>query len=313
MNVGDFVNRAACLQREWETSPRWAGIQRDYRAEDVIRLRASSPEDHAAARPGARRLWELLGREGAVQTIGAIAGHPMLYADRSAAPIAAEAPAGLGYELDTFERMKAMIKAGAAGVHFEDRLPPASGHSGRSVLVPAGQHIEKLNAARLASDVLDVPTLVIARTYAHETSLLTSDADERDHEFLTGERTTDGLYLVQPGPYFRVTRALAFAPYADVLWLEAPAPNLAEARAFANIIYSQYPGKLLAYGCSPAFDWSQLDAASIAQFRDELAALGYRLQSITTSNQPPEATESATATAPPAGSTEKAQFAASGV
>ena len=194
------------------------------------------------------------------------------------------AQATFGNGLDALELMKAMIEAGAAGVHFEDRLSSQTGHGhpGRSVLIPTGEHIRTLNAARLAADVLNVPTLVIARTHAHETSLLTSDTDERDHEFLTGERTTEGLHLVQPGPYFRVTRALAFAPYADVLWLEAPTPNLAEARAFANIIYSQYPGKLLAYSCSPAFDCSQLDDASIAQFQDGLTALGYRLQLMTT-------------------------------
>lgn len=253
MNVGDVSDQAACLQREWGTSPRWTGIRRDYRAEQVIRRRGSSTEDHAPARRGAQRLWELLGREDAVQTIDAITGP----------------------ELDPFELMKVRIKAGAAAVPFEDRRPGNS----RSVLIPTGEHIKALNAARLAADVLDVPTLVIARTHAHEASLLTSDADERDHEFLTGKRTSEGLHQVQPGPYARVTRALAFAPYADVLWLEAPAPNLDEARAFASIIYSQYPGKPLAYSCSPAFDWSQLNDGSIAQFQDELAALGYRLQS----------------------------------
>jgi isocitrate lyase len=312
MNVGDFRDQAACLQREWETSPRWIGIQRDYSAADVIRLRGSSTEDHAPAGRDARRLWDLLDREDAVHTIGAITGHPMLRTDLSVAPIVADAPAAFGPELDAFELMTAMIEAGAAGAYFEDRLSsqPGYGHPGASVLIPTGEHIEKLNAARLAADVLNVPALVIARTHAHETSLLTSDADELDHEFLTGERTAEGLHLVQPGPYFRVTRALAFAPYADVLWLEAPTPNLAEARAFANIIYSQYPGKLLAYSCSPAFDWSERDDASIAQFQDALAALGYRLQSMTTSNRRPEAIKPDTETASP---TEEAQFAVSGV
>ena len=315
MNVGDFGDQAAYLQREWEISPRWTGIQRDYSAGDVIRLRGSSTEDHAAARRGARRLWELLGGKDAVHTIDAITGQPLLRTDPPVAPIVAAGPAGFGHELDAFELMKAMIEAGAAGTCFEDRLPSqlGSGQAGRSVLIPTGQHIKKLTAVRLAADVLDVPTLVISRTHAHETPLLTSDADERDHEFLTGERTAEGLPLVQPGPYFRVTRALAFAPYADVLWLEAPTPNLAEARAFANIIYSQYPGKLLAYSCSPAFDWSQLDDASIGQFQDALVALGYRLQSRTPSNRLPEAAEPGTETTPLAGSNEQAQFAVSGV
>jgi isocitrate lyase len=340
-NVGDFGDQAACLQREWETSQRWTGIQRDYSAKDVIRLRGSITEDHPAARRGARRLWELLGREEAVRALGAITGdqavdmvqaglqaihlsggqvsavrqinNAMLRADPWAAPIVADAPAGFGHELDAFELMKAMIEAGAAGVHFEDRLSSQAGYGlpGRSVLIPTGEHIKTLNAARLVADVLNVPTLVIARTYAHETSLLTSDADERDHEFLTGERTAEGLHLVQPGPYARVTRALAFASYADVLWLETPAPNLAEARAFADIIYSQYPGKLLAYSCSPAFDWAQLDDASIAQFQDGLVALGYRLQFMTASIRRPEAVKPDTETAPAAGSKEQAHFAES--
>ena len=148
------------------------------------------------------------------------------------------------------------------------------------MLIPTGEHIKALSAARFAADVADVPSLVISRTYAHETSVLASDVDERDHEFLTGERTAEGLHLVQPGLYARVTRALAFAPYADLLWLETSTPSLAEARAFADILYSQYPGKLLAYSCSPAFDWADLDDASIAQFQDALAALGYRFQLI---------------------------------
>lgn len=281
MTVGDVSDQAACLQREWGTSPRWTGIRRDYRAEDVIRRRGSSTEDHAPARRGARRLWELLGREDTVQTIGTTTGHPILPADSRP-------------ELDPFEQMKATIAAGAAGVHFEDRLPSQMAN-GRSVLIPTGEHIATLNAARLAADVLNVPTLVIARTHAHETSLLTSDADEQDHEFLTGEQTPEGLHLVQPGPYARVTRALAFAPYADVLWLETPAPSLAEARAFATIIYSQYPGKLLAHSCSPAFDWAELDDASIRQFQDGLATLGYRLQPMPTSIRRPEAEFAASA------------------
>ena len=265
MDMGDFSDQAACLQREWGTSPRWAGIQRDYRAEAVIRLRASLTGDHTPARRNACQLWDRLSRADSMRAFGD--GTPAV-------------PASPSPDLDPSGQMKTMIAAGAAGVPFEDRLPsPAgSGQPGRSVLIPTGEHIATLTAARLMADALNVPTLLIARTYAHEASLLTSDADERDHEFLTGERTAEGLHRVQPGPYARVTRALAFAPYADLLWLEAPAPNLDEARAFANIIYSQYPGKLLAYSCSPSFDWAQLDDASIAQFQDALAALGYRLQ-----------------------------------
>lgn len=187
------------------------------------------------------------------------------------APVVADAQAGLGSAADALELMTAMIEAGAAGVVFTDRLSS-------QVLVPTGQHIGALSAARLAADALNVPALVIARTHAHEASLLTSDADERDHEFLAGERTAEGFHRVHPGRYARITRALAFAPYADLLWLETTTPNLAEARAFADIIYSQYPDQLLAYSCSPAFDWARLDDASVTKFCRELAALGYRFQ-----------------------------------
>ena len=165
----------------------------------------------------------------------------------------ADADAGCGSVLGAFDLMTAMIEAGAAGVRFEDQLSPsgAPGDLGGKVLVPTGQHIETLTAARLAADVLGVPSLIIARSGAHAASLLTSDIDERDHEFLIGERTAEGFHRVEPGWYACVTRELAFAPYADVLWLETPAPDLAVARAFACIIHSQYPDKLLAYSCPP--------------------------------------------------------------
>jgi len=179
--------------------------------------------------------------------------------------------------------MKAMIEAGAAGVRFDDQLPADDKRvrRGQRVLVPTGQHIQTLTAARLAADVLGVPSLVIARTGARAVSLLTSDTDERDREFLTGERTAEGFYRVEPGLYACGTRALAFAPYADLLWLETPAPDLAAARAFACVIHSQYPGKLLAYSCQPSPGWrASLDAASTARLRKELTALGYRFQFI---------------------------------
>lgn len=193
------------------------------------------------------------------------------------APVVADA----GGAPEAFELMTAMIEAGAAGVCFEDQLPAGKDPErlGGKVLIPTGQHIETLTAARLAADVLDVPSLVIARTCARTASLLTSDTDERDHEFLTGERTVEGLYRVDPGLYASSTRALAFAPYADLLWMETPAPDLAAARAFACVIHSQYPGKLLAYSCSPSFNWrAHLDHASAARFARELAAMGYRFQ-----------------------------------
>ncbi len=179
--------------------------------------------------------------------------------------------------------MKAMIEAGAAGVRFDDQLPTGDQRvrRGQRVLVPTGQHIQTLTAARLAADVLGVPSLVIARTGARAASLLTSDTDERDREFLTGERTAEGFHRVEPGLYACGTRALAFAPYADLLWLETPAPDLAAARAFACVIHSQYPGKLLAYGCSLSSSWrAPLDDASTARLRKELTAMGYRFQFI---------------------------------
>jgi isocitrate lyase len=204
-------------------------------------------------------------------------GDGIVPAGRQLAPVVADA----GGAAEAFELMTAMIEAGAAGVRFGDQLPAdrEREHLGGEVLIPTWQHIETLTAARLAADVLDVPSLVIARTCARTASLLTSDTDERDHEFLTGERTAEGLYRVDPGLYASTTRALAFAPYADLLWMETPAPDLAAARAFACVIHSQYPDKLLAYSCSPSFNWrAHLDHASAARFAKELAAMGYRFQ-----------------------------------
>jgi isocitrate/methylisocitrate lyase len=344
--------QAANLRAAWETDQRWAGIRRDYTAEEVIRLRGSVVEEHTLARRGAKRLWELLHTEDAVRALGAItgnqavqqvkaglqaiylsgwqvaadgnlAGHTypdqslypansvpqmvrrinnaLLRADQIAwserssdscapkginwlAPIVADAEAGFGGALNAFELMKAMIEAGAAGVHFEDQLSSEKkcGHLGGKVLIPTGQHIKTLTAARLAADVLDVPSLVIARTDAHAATLLTSDVDERDREFVTGERTAEGFYRVRPGLYACIRRGLAFAPYSDLLWMETSTPDLAEARAFADAIHSQYPDQMLAYNCSPSFNWrAHLDDATIAKFQKELAAMGYRFQFIT--------------------------------
>jgi isocitrate lyase len=344
--------QAANLQASWETDQRWAGIARDYSAQDVIRLRGSVVEEHTLARLGAKRLWELLHTEDAVRALGAItgnqavqqvkaglqaiylsgwqvaadgnlAGHTypdqslypansvpqmvrrinnaLLRADQIAwserstdscapkgtnwlAPIVADAEAGFGGALNAFELMKAMIEAGAAGVHFEDQLSSEKkcGHLGGKVLIPTGQHIKTLTAARLAADVLGVPSLVIARTDAHAATLLTSDVDERDREFVTGERTAEGFYRVRAGLAACVARGLAFAPYSDLLWMETSTPDLEEARAFADTIHAQYPDQLLAYNCSPSFNWrAHLDDATIAKFQKELAAMGYRFQFIT--------------------------------
>jgi isocitrate lyase len=200
------------------------------------------------------------------------------------APIVADAEAGFGGVLNAFELMKAMIAAGAAGVHFEDQLSSEKkcGHLGGKVLIPTGQHIKTLTAARLAADVLDVPSLVIARTDAHAASLLTSDLDERDAPFLTGERTAEGFYRVRSGLAPCVARGLAYAPYSDLLWMETSTPDLEEARLFAEAIKAQYPEQILAYNCSPSFNWrAHLDADTIAKFQKELAAMGYRFQFIT--------------------------------
>jgi isocitrate lyase len=200
------------------------------------------------------------------------------------APIVADAEAGFGGSLHAFELMKAMIEAGAAGVHFEDQLASEKkcGHLGGKVLVPTLQFIRTLTAARLAGDVLDVPSLIVARTDALSAALLTSDVDPRDHVFLTGERTPEGYYRVNDGLKAAIARGLAYAPYADLLWFETSHPDLAEAREFAEAIHARFPGKLLAYNCSPSFNWRRhLDDATIATFQRDLGALGYKFQFIT--------------------------------
>jgi isocitrate/methylisocitrate lyase len=200
------------------------------------------------------------------------------------APIVADAEAGFGGTLNAFELMGSMIEAGVAGVHFEDQLASEKkcGHLGGKVLVPTEQFERTLTAARLAADVADVPTIVIARTDALSASLLTSDVDERDRRFLTGERTPEGFFRVRDGMEAAVARGLAYAPYADMLWCETSTPDLDEARTFAEAILDEHPHKLLAYNCSPSFNWKQhLDDEEIARFRKELAAMGYRFQFVT--------------------------------
>ncbi|MFZ0000829.1 MAG: isocitrate lyase [Trebonia sp.] len=200
------------------------------------------------------------------------------------APIVADAEAGFGGVLNVFELMKAMIEAGAAGVHFEDQLSSEKkcGHLGGKVLIPTGQHVKTLTAARLAADVCGVPTLVVARTDAHAATLLTADVDERDRQFITGDRTAEGFYRVANGMAPCVARGLAYAPYSDLLWMETSTPDLAEAREFAEAIKAEYPDQMLAYNCSPSFNWrAHLDVATIARFQKELAAMGYRFQFIT--------------------------------
>jgi isocitrate lyase len=325
---------------------RWAGIRRDWTAEDVARLRGSVEIEYTLARRGAERLWELLHTEDYLPTLGAITGAQAVqmvkagakgiyvsgwqvagdgnvagetYPDQSLypansvpamvrrinkalqradqiehaegnvtrdwfAPIVADAEAGFGGNLNSFELMKSMIEAGASGVHFEDQLASEKkcGHLGGKVLVPTSQFIGTLKAARLAADVMGVPTLVVARTDADSATLLTSDVDPADHEFLTGERSPEGFFHVQPGLEACIKRSLAYAPYADLVWFETSTPDMGEAREFAAAIHEQFPGKLMAYNCSPSFNWRKhLDDKQIAGFQQELGELGYKFQFIT--------------------------------
>ncbi|HET7146727.1 MAG TPA: isocitrate lyase [Gaiellaceae bacterium] len=200
------------------------------------------------------------------------------------APIVADAEAGFGGPLNAYELMRAMVEAGAAGVHFEDQLASEKkcGHLGGKVLVPTAQFVRTLNAARLAADVCDVPTVLVARTDALSAALLTSDVDEYDREFVTGERTGEGFYRVRDGIEAAISRGLAYAPYADLVWFETSTPDLDEAREFAEAMHERFPGKLLAYNCSPSFNWRKhLDDDTIARFQSQLGEWGYRFQFIT--------------------------------
>lgn len=200
------------------------------------------------------------------------------------APIVADAEAGFGGPLNAYELMKGMIEAGAAGVHFEDQLASEKkcGHMGGKVLVPTSQFIRTLTAARLAADVCDTPTVLIARTDANSAKLITSDVDERDHKFMTGERTPEGFYKITGGLEMGIARGLAYAPFADLLWLETSTPSLEEAKKFADAIHSKFPDKLLAYNCSPSFNWEKhLDKYTIAMFQNSLERMGYKFQFVT--------------------------------
>jgi isocitrate lyase len=199
-------------------------------------------------------------------------------------PIVADAEAGFGGQLNAFELMKNMIEAGAAGVHFEDQLAAEKkcGHLGGKVLVPTSQFVRTLTSARLAADVMGTPTVLIARTDAHSAALMTSDIDPRDHRFLTGGRTVEGFFEIRDGVDAAIARGLSYAPYADVVWWETSHPDLDEAKRFAEVVRSEFPGKLLAYNCSPSFNWRRhLDATTIARFQRELGAMGYKFQFVT--------------------------------
>jgi isocitrate lyase len=199
-------------------------------------------------------------------------------------PIIADAEAGFGGNLNAFELMKSMIKAGASGVHFEDQLSSAKkcGHMGGKVLVPTAEAVAKLNAARLAADVCGVPTVLLARTDADAANLITSDSDERDHPFITGERTPEGFYRTNAGMDQAIARGLAYAPYADLIWCETSKPDLEQAKRFADAIHAKFPDQLLAYNCSPSFNWqANLDDETMKIFREELGKMGYKFQFIT--------------------------------
>jgi isocitrate lyase len=343
-----FDEQVRQLEERW-SSARYAGIERPYTADDVVRLRGSVREEHTTSRLGAERLWDLITEgEEPVRTFGALTGNMAVqmiraglqsiylsgwqvagdmnlslntYPDQSLypsnsgptlvqrinnalkradqiewsekggkvethwmAPIVADAEAGFGGPLHAYELTRSYIEAGAAGVHFEDQLASEKkcGHMGGKVLVPTSQFIRTLNGARLASDVMDVPAVVFARTDAEAATLLTSDVDERDRQFLTGERTAEGYYRVRGGLDAAIARAIAYAPYADLLWCETKTPDLDEARQFAEAVHDVYPAKPLAYNCSPSFNWKRhLDDDTIARFQRELGAMGYRYQFIT--------------------------------
>jgi isocitrate lyase len=335
------------LRKDWQTNPRWKGVQRPYKAEDVVRLRGSVHIEHSLARLGAEKLWKYVNEKPFVNALGALTGNQAMqqvkagldaiylsgwqvagdanlagemYPDQSLypansvpavvrrinntllradqiyhaegndsvdwlKPIVADAEAGFGGVLNAFELMKGMIEAGAAGVHFEDQLSSAKkcGHMGGKVLVPTSEAISKLVAARLAADTCGVPTVLVARTDAESANLLTADVDERDRPFIKSkERTSEGFFYVNAGLEQAISRGLAYAPYSDLIWCETGKPDLHEAKLFAEAIHKQFPGKLLAYNCSPSFNWKKkLDDATIAKFQRELGAMGYKFQFIT--------------------------------
>jgi isocitrate lyase len=342
-----MTRTAQNLANEWKSHPRWQGITRGYRADDVVRLRGTVQVEHTLARLGADKLWRFLKERPFVNALGALTGNQAMqqvkagldaiylsgwqvagdanlsghmYPDQSLypadsvpnvvkrinnalqradelhhaegndsvdwfKPIVADAEAGFGGVLNAFELMKQMIEAGAAGVHFEDQLSSAKkcGHMGGKVLVPTQEGVNKLVAARLAADLCDVPTVLIARTDAESATLITSDIDERDRPFISSkERTVEGFFNVRAGLDAAVARGLAYAPYADLLWCETGVPDVEDARHFAEGIHRQFPGKLLAYNCSPSFNWKKkLSDAEIAKFQRELGAMGYKFQFVT--------------------------------
>ena len=335
------------LQKDWAENPRWAGIERTYSAEEVVKLQGSVVIEQTLAKRGAVRLWKSLHETDFVNALGALTGNQAvqqvkaglqaiylsgwqvaadanlsghMYPDQSLypansvpavvkrinqalqradqidhaegredgfdwfAPIVADAEAGFGGPLNVFELVKGMIEAGSAGVHLEDQLASEKkcGHLGGKVLLPTQNAVRNLTAARLAADVMGVDTIIIARTDADAADMVTSDIDPRDAEFITGERTPEGFFRTRAGIDQAIARGLAYAPYADLIWCETSHPSLDEARQFAEAIHAKFPGKMLAYNCSPSFNWkAKLTDEEIAQYQRELGKLGYKFQFIT--------------------------------
>ena len=335
------------LQKDWAENARWAGIERPYSAEEVVKLQGSVVIEQTLATRGAKRLWNSLHEKPFINALGALTGNQavqqvkaglqaiylsgwqvaadanlsgQMYPDQSLypansvpavvkrinqalqradqidhaegredgfdwfAPIVADAEAGFGGPLNVFELVKGMIEAGAAGVHLEDQLASEKkcGHLGGKVLLPTQNAVRNLVAARLAADVMGVDTILIARTDADAADMVTSDIDPRDAEFITGERTPEGFYRTKAGIKQAIARGLAYAPYADLIWCETSHPSLEEAREFAEAIHAEFPGKMLAYNCSPSFNWkAKLSDEEIAEYQRELGKLGYKFQFIT--------------------------------
>ena len=340
------MSSAVQIAASWKSDPRWAGVERAYGADDVVRLRGTVSIEYSLARLGAEKLWRYFQTEPFVNALGALTGNQavqqvkaglkaiylsgwqvaadanlagQMYPDQSLypansvpgvvkrinnallradqithaegddsidwlQPIVADAEAGFGGPLNVFELVKSMIEAGAAGAHLEDQLSSEKkcGHMGGKVLLPTQTAIRNLAAARLAADVCGVPTVIIARTDAEGATLITTDIDERDHAFLTGERSPEGFFYINNGLEAAIARGLSYAPYADLVWCETGTPDLDDAERFAAEIHAQFPGKPLAYNCSPSFNWrAKLDDATIAKFQKELGKLGYKFQFIT--------------------------------
>ncbi len=341
-------SEAEAMAKDWETNPRWQGIERPYGPEEVLKLRGSFKVEHTIAKMGAERLWHLMETEPFVRTLGALSGQQAVqmvqaglkgiylsgwqvaadanswgqtYPDQSIypydsapklakrinnalqradqiahmngdtsthwmAPIFADGEAGFGGNLNAYELMKCFIEAGAAAVHFEDQLSSAKkcGHMGGKVVIPVQEAVNKLVAARLAADVAGTPSIVVARTDAESGKLLSSNVDERDHPFIKegAPRTSEGFFEVDCGLEYGIMRGLAYAPYADVIWLETSTPDLEQCRKFAEAIHAEFPGKKLAYNCSPSFNWRlNIDVDTIETFQEEIGKMGYCFQFVT--------------------------------